>query len=859
MKGLLKIIFCSIIAVFVAGCDGGGDGEGGQGGYSVALSANEVQLNVAYGDDHSDFRGSASVQINFTGDGLVVGYPPGAPPDENLQVNLVLNSISSATLVLNYFSGSHYPRTTSLQRTLRVATGDAAGIQVVYQDLKVNIHLEDGLLVSQEEVTASPETPRASIGVDTLALNWQASTDTPWIVLEQASGNGPGLISFSYDFSKAPPGLSSGSILVQATASDGNVITRTRTINMNNGIEVRSDQLYVEGEWGASFQPLTVQVMTHLTDWTLQSSLPGVTFEPASGSGSAAVAVNIDSTKLNVYSNELIVTASSQGQTDNVVLGVYAGMPRVTTADGYSLDGHSRTHWTSISYSRDIFGASQSQTLHYQLVNGGLAPWRVSGLPEWLTVNKKTGFSSEPLLISINDQAVVEGQTVAEFTLTLDIPGEPFTVTVTAIANVEHFKLDPVRHAFAFSSHGTSGIQSGTIDFRRMSGLPEQAMQSLLLAESSHSWLVVDSASLAGVDFHLETDQLSDGFHVAAVTLSSETNALIAPATVYVGYYQSSEPVAPVVPLDGPFLRDGLQSPLGPWTYFTRGGAGAEEVLVFNNHTGAFESPIQFSTASSVGKILITDDGNRLLMHDVNQERIYIYNLLTGEHEPYWDNVFSSFPWRFYRLNGHAVFDNALSWFNFDTRTRITVEHLSNSASIDEFVALAGEGILTGSAFDCGVNYVPLHYSRSRAHATVGAAVPAIGGCSTIPFVLSANQKLLASHSYNTNKVTRYELRSDATVVFQADAQLESGLNPVGLAVTDAGEVIVAIVTESTDFLRIYSANLTDYRTVGLEEFRSISSLFGVQLSSDGKNFIYVDADATYERAKAVSLPVSAP
>jgi len=148
---LSSVLFQLFLCLFLFSCGGGGSGPSGNNGtdnssgrYSIDLDANELQLLISpYGDSIT----SQEVKASFTGDGVLVGYPPGEQEPSWLIVDTKSMNSQEATFELKISPhsildpGLHFVM-------LRFTSGKADGSEVVYEDLRIFVTVDEEFRVS---------------------------------------------------------------------------------------------------------------------------------------------------------------------------------------------------------------------------------------------------------------------------------------------------------------------------------------------------------------------------------------------------------------------------------------------------------------------------------------------------------------------------------------------------------------------------------------------------------------------------------------------------------------------------------------------------------------------------------------
>ena len=202
----LRPLAPALLALALAACGGSASNP-----YHVALDRPAVLIEA-------DYQGPApatqQVRITFVGDGVVVGYPPGAAMASDW-LNVSMPSTATGgqvTLTLGVVTTFAAPATRST--TLRIVTGKADGSAYVYQDLPVTYVLYDAPKVSPAALTftgvasaaAGPAVQPLAFTLGDQASAWTIQSDQPWLTVDRPQGTG----SATVQVHASPAGLAAG-------------------------------------------------------------------------------------------------------------------------------------------------------------------------------------------------------------------------------------------------------------------------------------------------------------------------------------------------------------------------------------------------------------------------------------------------------------------------------------------------------------------------------------------------------------------------------------------------------------------------------------------------------------------------
>lgn len=237
----LNIIFISFL---LFSCGGGGEGSDPSKSvsYFVTAATNKVELTTTRSQGNFCSLEPQSVNIDFKGEGLILGYPPEAE-EPNWLYDLTLSNVTSNSAQLDFtphFACAIEPGSHST--TLRLLSGKADGSVIVHDDIVISLNVADNLqrinaneLAIGVDARSEHYSGTVTFEVDTYALDWQIVSDAQWLVFSpsQASGNNSSdsqLVQISVDLNKVPSQDAIGSFTLQAT--DGSLAT-THNINVS--------------------------------------------------------------------------------------------------------------------------------------------------------------------------------------------------------------------------------------------------------------------------------------------------------------------------------------------------------------------------------------------------------------------------------------------------------------------------------------------------------------------------------------------------------------------------------------------------------------------------------------------------
>lgn len=292
---MLLLLMLGLLGISMAGCGGGGGGGGNggggssSGGYNVQLSTNSISFDYGL---NTSVPAAQVMTASFNGDGLVIGIPPGVPYPAWLNVVLV-DPVDNTSPVDVRLSVNTALLTTigTRQTTVRFATGNASGTEVVYKDLSVRCTVTERIELDATQLdfnhtngAANPDTQAVQVSGN--SLDWSAAASESWVTLDTTSGTTPSVINIGVDAGGLAAGIHSATVTVTNTSTHAD-----ETLQVN--VTVEPHKLFV-GDNGVALSsfPTARSMLSHdvmvsenagvATGWTAVSDSAWLT---ATGSG----------------------------------------------------------------------------------------------------------------------------------------------------------------------------------------------------------------------------------------------------------------------------------------------------------------------------------------------------------------------------------------------------------------------------------------------------------------------------------------------------------------------------------------------------------------------------------------------
>lgn len=190
--------------------------------FSISADINEISFSHEFLQPTTE---TIAIQVNFEGDGLLVGYAPGVTPTAWLEYRADNVTDSSATIYIDVINGEFFLAGT-YTTTLRLATSNDDASNFAFHDIDISLLIWN-LSLDTDKVNYSGTFGDASIAAQDISIasddnSWTASVDVDWLSLDVSAGTGNGTITLTPDLSGfTAPGLQQANlILTEATSGD---------------------------------------------------------------------------------------------------------------------------------------------------------------------------------------------------------------------------------------------------------------------------------------------------------------------------------------------------------------------------------------------------------------------------------------------------------------------------------------------------------------------------------------------------------------------------------------------------------------------------------------------------------------
>lgn len=236
-------------------------------------------------------------------------------------------------------------------------------------------------------------------------LNWNATTNTSWLILSPASGTGNGTVTISLASGSLEVGTHTGLVTVNAPGAQPVSVPITLTVTaapVPPAIGVSSPSLSFTAQQGGSnptAQPLSIRNTGGGTlSWTARDNVAWLTLSPAAGTGNGTVTIAPVLGSLGVGTHTGTITLSAPGAQP---VSVPITFVVTSTPISITLSPSSLTY-TGVSGGSNP--ANQSVTV---TANGN---WTASVNAAWLKLNKTSGTGNGTIVANV-DLAEISAKT----------------------------------------------------------------------------------------------------------------------------------------------------------------------------------------------------------------------------------------------------------------------------------------------------------------------------------------------------------------------------------------------------------------------------------------------------------------
>lgn len=636
----VKNLILLALSVFLMSCGGGGGGDG-----SIS-SPGGISINTAAINFQAIRNGPLPAPQNFSIEwtnpdiaGILVGLPRGGTLPGWLGLSLTGNS---SPLGLTVVVGSTNEISSFL--VLRIVSVDIDSNPLDVVDVRLDYTVTEIIRASPTDLsfshavgnTAPP--PNQPVGITGFGLDWQASSNQPWVTLNNTSGVAPSDLRVGVDPTNLPVGLNSAVISVVNVNDPSNKVDINVDLQIvSTAIQVDSTSLSFSGINGSALSTQSLPFSLNnlqSTAWTVSTSDPWITLDSTIWSGPDTVVVGIDAAGASLasgnYSGTVTFSTTVPSGTLNLDVPVNLTLTRATL----------QSFPASLTFTGDSTADIDSQPIYISINTFPSShPWQVilstdtgSG---WLGASVISGDGSQiqtPSDISINTTStagLAGGAYTGSVEISATVNGDIVTQSIPVTLNLESHRLHVEDNGVALLSTASISRLSHSVTVSDNRGTTTTPWN----ATSDKSWLTVTSSGLTGDSLTLNADPTGlalDTIQYATITLSSTEPGVVnsGTETIQVGFYvtgntPANQVSAAVQSLAGSSFSGLIADPIRPYVYLTHRGSDIE---VFNIYTGALVSTIS-NAGSVLGNMAISSDGQMLYVLDYVNNNIVTVNL----------------------------------------------------------------------------------------------------------------------------------------------------------------------------------------------------------------------------------------
>lgn len=285
--------------------------------FSITTDTTKAEFSSEFLQESTD---TIAIQVNFEGDGLIVGFAPEAEPVEWLEYRAENVTQNSATVYIDVTNAQFLLADTYVTK-IRIATTNEDASKFAAHDIDVSLFVWN-LTVDTQKVNYSAtfgvtEIPSKTINISSESNEWTAQADVSWLSLDVTSGTGDGAIVVTPDVSSfLASGLQQGNIvLTEVTSGDTKLVP----------VDMALDNIYLFAERPAialtstsaiSALSTTVTVTTNgisAVEWQASTTVDWLTVTKINAN-QLQVTADPNSAPMNENSSAEVVIAASQNQ-----------------------------------------------------------------------------------------------------------------------------------------------------------------------------------------------------------------------------------------------------------------------------------------------------------------------------------------------------------------------------------------------------------------------------------------------------------------------------------------------------------------------------------------------------------------
>lgn len=545
-KKYLVALASVMLILLVAGCGGGGGGGSGSGGSSGSKGGFTLDKTSASFKLDTNAAQTQDLSIHVTGSKVAyigAAYDTGQTPASWLELS-VAGAGADYKLSISASAYGLAAKTYSAQFT--VGSADSDGNVLEKKVVSVNLVVTNNFSFV-ESLNSLSVVQGASANGKSLALkfngqsglSWNASSDASWLVIQNASGTGPGELNCSLD----SQGLASGIYTAHVKISDTNDESNTGLAEVKLYVvdplvftETQGQLTYVNALLPNDYKKTLDVFADANTQWTLSSdqSWLSIAYGPLTGSQSPEVAVS----QWQLMPGDYTAVITAQDINNNANRSQYTLNVHVQPKIEISPDVNAAV--AQLAYKQFIYGSSENNaTLVLPFSAGDLTQWQMSASQDWLSFDTDAGSGSA----SVNAFIDVSKLGPGSFDGSITIADKEYTdnkqnidLNVSVLAPELNLSSDNL----VLGGEDGIGSREASLTFAVNTGTNAYPYSIAVETENHQDWLKVDTAngnvSAAGVTalFSADAEALHSGIYKASVTLTAQVNLITLTKTIAV-------------------------------------------------------------------------------------------------------------------------------------------------------------------------------------------------------------------------------------------------------------------------------------------------------------------------------------
>ena len=194
--------------------------------FSIVADVTKAEFSHEFLQESTD---TIAIQVNFEGDGLIVGFAPDEQPVGWLSYRAENVTDNSATVYIEVTNAQFLAVDTHTTK-IRIATTNDDASKFAAQDIDVSLFVwelaTDRAKINFSATFGVSQIPSTTINISSESNVWTASADVNWLSLDVTSGTGDGEIVVTPDVSSfLASGLQQGNIvLTEVTSGDSKLV-----------------------------------------------------------------------------------------------------------------------------------------------------------------------------------------------------------------------------------------------------------------------------------------------------------------------------------------------------------------------------------------------------------------------------------------------------------------------------------------------------------------------------------------------------------------------------------------------------------------------------------------------------------